>query len=90
MCLAVPAQVVERRGDEAVVDLHGNRVCVNTLMVPQAREGDWVLIHAGFAIQRLDEAQAGAPWGVLEDIARRVETEAAPTSGGPSDHGGAS
>lgn len=76
MCLAVPAQLVEQKEDEAVVDLHGNRVRVNTLMVPQAAVGDWVLVHAGFAIQRLDQEQAEATWSVLEDLQDRVDRDA--------------
>ncbi len=46
MCLAVPAELVEQDGSCGVVDLHGNRVPVNTLMTPEAVVGDWVLIHA--------------------------------------------
>lgn len=89
MCLAVPAQLVERKGDEAVVDLHGNRVRVNTLMVPQAGVGDWVLVHAGFAIQRLDEEQAEATWAVLRDLQDRVERDAAGLLADPPAPGGA-
>ncbi len=68
MCLAVPAQLTEQYDDEAVVDLHGNRVRINTTLVPEAEVGDWVLIHAGFAIQRLDADAAARTWAVLEDL----------------------
>ena len=69
MCLAVPAKLVEMRDDDtAVADLHGNRVEVSTLLVPEAQLGDWVLMHAGFAIQRLNEQEAEATWSVLEDL----------------------
>ena len=68
MCLAVPAQLIECDGDEAVADLHGNRVRISTLMTPEATVGDWVLIHAGFAIQQLDAEDARATWAVLEDL----------------------
>lgn len=71
MCLAVPAKVVDLQGQEAVADLHGNRVRINTLLVPQAEVGDWVLIHAGFAIQRLDAEDATRTWAVLEDLESR-------------------
>jgi hydrogenase expression/formation protein HypC len=70
MCLAVPAKVVACEGNEATVDLHGNRVQISTVMTPEAGIGDWVLVHAGFSIQQLDEEQAQATWAVLEDLAR--------------------
>jgi len=72
MCLAVPAKLVNQEGDQAVVDLHGNRVRVNTLLVPEAAVGDWVLIHAGFAIQRLEADAAARTWSVLEDLNEQV------------------
>ncbi len=62
MCLAVPGQVRDVREDAglrvASVDFGGVRreVCLETL--PQARAGDWILVHAGFALQCLDEAAA--------------------------------
>lgn len=68
MCLAVPAKLVELKGKEAVADLHGNRVPVCTVLVPEAGIGDWVLMHAGFAIQRLDQAAAQQTWAILEDL----------------------
>ncbi len=73
MCLAVPAQVRQKDGDEAVVDLHGSRVRINTILVPEVQEGDWVLIHAGFAIQRLDCKEAEETFAVLEDVLKAQE-----------------
>jgi hydrogenase expression/formation protein HypC len=58
MCLAVAAQVVGRAGNEAVVDLRGSRLTVSVLLVPEVEPGDWVLVHAGFAIQRVDATPA--------------------------------
>jgi hydrogenase expression/formation protein HypC len=68
MCLAVPAQLVSTQGDEAVADLHGNRVKINTLLVGEVKIGDWVLIHAGFAIQKLDYSEAQETFAILKDI----------------------
>ncbi len=70
MCLAVPAKIVERNGDLALADLHGNRVRINTMLAPEAEVGDWVLMHAGFAIQRLDAEAAEQTWDVLADLDR--------------------
>lgn len=73
MCLAVPALLVTKNDQEGIADLHGNRVPVNTLLVPEAQVGDWVLMHAGFAIQKLDSDTAEETWSVLEDLQTRVE-----------------
>ena len=72
MCLAVPAQLIERdlAADTAVADLHGNRICISTALVPQAQRGDWVLVHAGFAIQLLDGDEAAETFAILEDVVR--------------------
>lgn len=65
MCLAVPGKILERRGEEAVVDMQGNRLTVSTILTPEAAEADWVLVHAGFAIARLDEREALETWDYL-------------------------
>ena len=58
MCLAIPARVVELEGDRAVADALGNRWRIRTTLTPEVKKGDIVLIHAGFAIARIDEKQA--------------------------------
>jgi hydrogenase expression/formation protein HypC len=68
MCLAVPARILSRDGAEAVVSLHGSEMKVSTLLTPEAKVGDWVLIHAGFVIQVLDEEAAGETFAVLADL----------------------
>jgi len=68
MCLAVPARLVACCGTNATADLHGNRVEISTLLVPGCKTGDWVLLHAGFAIQRLDEQEAQETWAVIKDL----------------------
>jgi hydrogenase expression/formation protein HypC len=65
MCLAVPAQVVDCSGDEATVDLQGNTLRISKIMTPGVARGDWVLVHAGFAIAQLDEADARETWDYL-------------------------
>ena len=69
MCLAVPGRVLARCDEDglrlATVDFGGvrRRICVET--VPDARPDDWVLVHAGVALQRLDEAAAAASLALL-------------------------
>jgi hydrogenase expression/formation protein HypC len=65
MCLAVPGRVIERSGDDAVVDLQGNRLRISAVLSPEAQVGDWVLVHAGFAISMIDEADALETWEYL-------------------------
>ncbi len=58
MCLAVPMKIVEINGLEAVAELQGVRRKVRLDLVDGCRVGDYVLIHAGFVIEKLDEEQA--------------------------------
>lgn len=60
MCLAIPARLVAEPNDIGMVevDILGVKRHISTLMVPAAKEGDHVLVHAGFAIQIVDEAFA--------------------------------
>ena len=76
MCLAVPAKIIERDGDEAIVDLQGNSLRVSTILTPEAGCGDWVLVHAGFAIAQLDEADAQETWGYLRQAFPELAAEA--------------
>lgn len=69
MCLAVPGQVVELQDGEAVVDFQGNRMSVSTIMTPEVKPADWVLVHAGFAITILPEAEARETWSYLQALA---------------------
>jgi len=75
MCLAVPAKIVQKSGDNATVDLHGNRVHISTLLTPDAQIGDWVLVHAGFAIQQLDAAAAAETFSMMKDMGLTQPTE---------------
>jgi hydrogenase expression/formation protein HypC len=58
MCLAVPARIVSINGDMATINLGGVSREASLSLTPEARVGDYVLLHAGFAIQTLDEAEA--------------------------------
>jgi len=69
MCLAVPARIVELDGDKAVADAMGTRWNIRTTLVPEVRQGDIVLVHAGFAIATIDEQEAAKTWELFEQIA---------------------
>lgn len=55
MCLAIPARVVSIDEMMAKVDMMGNERTVGTHLVPEVIVGDYVLVHAGFAIEIIDE-----------------------------------
>jgi hydrogenase expression/formation protein HypC len=52
MCLAVPAKIIELDGARATVQVPGNRFSADVSLVPGVKLGDYVLVHAGFAIER--------------------------------------
>lgn len=62
MCLAVPGKLIECEGADAIVDMQGNRVRIVRVLTPEARAGDWVLVHAGFSISMMDEKTALTTW----------------------------
>ena len=76
MCLGIPGLVVERQesGDElasAVVEFAGIRRRVCLACVPEAGAGDYVIVHAGIAISRIDPAEAGRVFAFLEESGDR-------------------
>ena len=73
MCLAVPAQIVEREDMLATVDVGGVRRQVSMMLLPEAKIGDYVLIHAGFAMQQIDEEEAKLTWSLLQEMAEHVQ-----------------
>jgi len=75
MCLAIPARIIELEKDNAVVDAMGNRWKAKTTLLPEAKLGDLVLMHAGFAISLVDEEEAKETWQLLAEIADFNETQ---------------
>jgi len=68
MCLAIPARIVELEGDSAVVDAMGNHFHARTTLLPNVKLGDLVLVHAGFAISKVDEEEAKKTWQLIAEI----------------------
>ena len=82
MCLAIPAQVIEISDPEnrlAVVDIAGVRRRVNVGLLDDdgvgAQPGDWVLVHVGFALSKVDEEEARATLSLLEQMGSDYEQE---------------
>lgn len=77
MCLAVPGKIIERKGETATVDFDGVRRTVNMSFLPEkkTRKGDYVLVHVGFAIQKVDKKTAIETYRLLNssDITNKVD-----------------
>ena len=68
MCLAVPLKLTEIHGLEAVGEAMGVQRRVRVDFIPDPKPGDYVIVHAGFAIERLPEAQALEDWETWEEL----------------------
>src|ERR1700735_2561908 len=82
MCLGIPGEVIEFLPDQpdlARVDVSGVRRVINLglLTDDMPKPGEWVLIHVGFALSKIDEAEAAAALEVLESIGQAYEDELA-------------
>jgi hydrogenase expression/formation protein HypC len=76
MCLAIPVRVHAIEGTTAKVELGGVMRDISLMLTPEAREGDYVLVHTGFAISVLNEEEAQetlALFAELEEASRQVE-----------------
>ena len=82
MCLGIPGEVVELyadRNDLAMVDVSGVRRAINIGLLEDEKlaPGDWVLIHVGFALSKIDEDEAKAALDFLEGIGQAYADELA-------------
>jgi hydrogenase expression/formation protein HypC len=82
MCLGIPGEVVEildDRPDLAMVDVSGVRRAINIGLLDEDPPvvGDWILIHVGFALSKIDEAEAKAALDFLESIGQAYADEIA-------------
>jgi len=76
MCLAVPMKIVEIRADgKGVAELEGSRHVVDLSLVTGARLGVYVIVHAGFAIETLDQEEADATLALFAEIVRDAQPE---------------
>ena len=68
MCLAVPGQIRAIEGQVATVDFRGVERTALLDLLPEAQLGDYVLVHAGFAIQRMNATEAAEVIALLEEV----------------------
>ena len=76
MCLAIPSRIVKMSDFAAVVDVYGARREISLLLMPEeVGVGDYVLVHAGFAIQRVEQESALEALKVISAIIEEVDME---------------
>lgn len=74
MCLAIPVQITSIDGPEAEVEFGGIAQKISVFLTPEARVGDYVLLHTGYAINVLDEEEAQETLRIFAEIALLGET----------------
>lgn len=84
MCLAIPGKVASISGDDSLtrmgkVDFGGVLKEASLAFVPEAEVGDYVIVHAGFAISHLDEAEAAKVFEYLREIEALGELDESPS-----------
>ncbi len=75
MCLALPMRITALDGSRATIAVEGLEQECSVMLVPDAGVGDYVLVHAGFAISVIDEAEAQETYELLREIAAFDEGE---------------
>jgi hydrogenase expression/formation protein HypC len=78
VCLGIPAQIVELVDPEAGIakaEISGVRRKVSIALCPEAAVDDWVLVHVGFALSRIDEDEARETLALLEQMGEAYEQE---------------
>ena len=68
MCLAYPGKLIAINGNEGTVELAGNQYGVNLVLLPGVQIGQYVLVHAGYGIGVVDEAEAKETWEIFRQI----------------------
>jgi hydrogenase expression/formation protein HypC len=73
MCLGIPAKIVHIENQMGTIDVEGNQRQVSLLLQEDAKVGDYVIVHAGFAIQKIDEEQALETLRFLHQIVAELD-----------------
>ena len=73
MCLAIPSKIIHINDQMGTIDVDGVRREASLLLLDDPREGDYVIVHAGFAIHKIDEAEALESLRTLREVAALIE-----------------
>jgi hydrogenase expression/formation protein HypC len=69
MCLAIPSKIVKIEDNIGIIDVEGVKKEVSLLLIEDPRIGDYVIVHAGFAIQKIDQTEANESLKILREMA---------------------
>jgi len=75
MCLAIPSRITKIENNMATIDVEGVQREASLLLLEDASVGDYVIVHAGFAIQKLDESAARETLDLLREAIAAVEKQ---------------
>jgi len=75
MCLAIPAQIKSIEGFEAEVEVGGVSRKASIMLTPEAKVGDYVLLHTGYAINVIDEEEAAETLKLLEEMVAAADAQ---------------
>ena len=75
MCLAIPVRVKSINGTEAEVEIGGITRKTSLMLTPEAKVGDYVLLHAGYAINIIDRAEAEETLAIFVEMSEILERE---------------
>lgn len=73
MCVAIPGRVIELYEDEALVEFIGSKKIVNTALIKDIKVGDYLLIHVGIAIEKIDEDEGEKTINIFKSIISKLE-----------------
>jgi len=76
MCLAIPAKIIRIDDQMGTIDMEGTQREVSLLLLEDAKIGDYVIVHAGFAIHKIDETEAMESLKVLRELVSFMDGEA--------------
>ncbi|MCE5260324.1 MAG: HypC/HybG/HupF family hydrogenase formation chaperone [Chloroflexi bacterium] len=81
MCLAVPLRIIAIQESLATVEMSGVQRQISLVLTPEAQVGDYVLVHTGYAINVLDEAEAQETLRLFAEIAEADAKQSGPNEG---------
>lgn len=75
MCLAIPVQIKSVDGQKAVVELSGVEREISLALTPEAKSGDYVIVHTGFSLSVLDEQEALETLALFDELEQAANEE---------------
>ena len=74
MCLAIPAKITAIKGHQATVEAEGMVTTADVSVIPDVKIGDYIMVHAGLAIQKYDEEEALANLALIRELYSKLDS----------------